>query len=220
MSRNGHLTLLLPAILLAIGPLSAQQGDLRLMASRYKADREALREYDWSRRTEVEVNGELRETTLSRLRYEQQRLVEMPAEDPPQSRRARKSRKKTAEFIARLRELTDSYTEFTPEQMRTLFERASVFPGTGAAEGTLRVQMRSVIRKGDTFYIWADEGTKRLVKFEILTSIEGRPVNVVTEFRRLERGPTFPARITIETEMKGKPMVIRMENFDFVRRGG
>ena len=100
-----------------------------------------------------------------------------------------------------------------------MFERASVFPGTGESEGMLRIQVRSVIRKGDSLYIWADEGSKRVSKFEILTSIEGEPVNVVTKFRRLEDGPSYPARIRVETEMRGKPMVIRMENFDFVRRG-
>ena len=69
MSNTRHFALLLSAITLTVGLAMAQQGDLRLMAAKYKADREELRSYDWTRRTEVLVRGDLRETTLSRLHW-------------------------------------------------------------------------------------------------------------------------------------------------------
>ena len=220
--------LLLLVALLDGGPALAQPGDLRAMAREFKAAQDELRSYAWTRRTEVRIGGKLKEVTLTRVGYDRDGIRQETAvgetepgktRGPIRKRRAKKKKKKAAAFNADLQELIRNYTQFAPEQMRSVFERASIFPGVGQAQGTIRIQVRNVLRQGDSLYIWADEVTRHVRKFEILTSLDGDPVKVVTRFRDLENGPTYPAHVTVNTEVKGKPMVIEMENFDFVRQG-
>ena len=46
------------------------------------------------------------------------------------------------------------------------------------------------------------------------------PVKVMTEFRTLDDGAFYPALTIVETEIKEKKLVMKTENFDFLRRGG
>lgn len=209
--------------------VGAQSGQLRAMGETFKRNRQELRDYTWTRRTEVTLNGEVKELTLTHMRYDRDGNLqntpigeqeEKKVRGPIRTRRASKKRKKAAAFNQDLRDLIRAYTQFSPQQMHAAFSRASVFPGQGATEGMIRVQVRSVVREGDSMFMWADALTGRMRKFEILTSLEGEPVKVITEFRDLENGPTYAAKTTVHTEMKGKPMVIETENFDHARRGG
>jgi hypothetical protein len=224
-----RLAVAILAALLAAEPAAAQSGQLRLMGETFKRNRQELHAYGWTQRTEVTVNGEVKELTLTRLRYDLDGNLQKTAigeqkdkkvRGPIRKRRAKKKQKKAAAFNQDLRDLIRAYTQFTPQQMHSAFSRASVFPGQGDTEGMIHVQVRSVVREGDSMLMWADALTGRMRKFEIMTSLEGEPVKVITEFRDLENGPTYPARTTVHTEMKGKQMVIKTENFDHVRGGG
>lgn len=221
------------AILLAGGvtclPALAQRGELMTIARTYKTNLEQLQDYSWTQRMEVQVNSEVRQLSLAVVRYDLDGVIqktpiteteEKKVRGPIHKKRAKKQRKKSGEFNQGLRDLILTYTEFTPQQMHSVFDRAGIFPGVGDSAGMLRVQAHGVVREGDWMYIWADEVTKRLRKIEIRTSLEGQPINVVTEFRDLTDGPTYAARTIVKTESKGKPMVITSENFDFIRQGG
>jgi hypothetical protein len=227
--RMRRVAALLLAVCLGAVPAVAQTGELRALSETYRRDRLELRDYDWTQRTEVTVNGEVTERTVARARYDPDgHLQKTPIGEkdkkkvrgPIRGRRAKKKQKKAAEFTRDLRGLIHSYTQFTPQQMRSAFARASVFPGEGDTEGMIRVQARSVVRQGDSMSMWADAATRRLRRFEILTSLEGEPVEVLTEFRELEGGPAYPATTTVRTERKGKTVVIRTENFDHIREAG
>jgi hypothetical protein len=39
-------------------------------------------------------------------------------------------------------------------------------------------------------------------------------------FDDLDDGPTYPAKTTVETTLKGKPLTMVTENFDYIRQGG
>ena len=210
-------------------PVLAQRGELMTIARTFKTNLEQLQNYSWTERMEIQVNGEVTEFALSHVRYDldgnlQKTPIKEAEEDevrgPIRKKRAKKKRKKASEFNQDLRDLILTYTQFTPQQMHSVFDRAGIFPGVGDSAGMLRVQAHGVVREGDWMHIWADEVTKRLRKIEIRTSLEGQPINVVTEFRDLTDGPTYPARTTVTTESKGKPMVITSEHFDFIRQGG
>ena len=103
--------------------------------------------------------------------------------------------------------------------MHSVFARAGEWRGQGATEGVTRVQARGVVRRGDSMDIWVDSRTRRLRKVEIRTSLDGEFVNVVTEFRDLEGGPTYPARTLVTTETRDKPLIIQTDNFDYLRHG-
>jgi hypothetical protein len=224
-----RVAVLLLAACFGAMPAVAQTGELRALIETYRRDRLELHDYVWKQRTEVAVNDEVTERTLARVRYDADgRLQKTPIDEtddkrvrgPVRRHRAKKQQKKTAEFIESLHGLILSYVQFTPQQMRSAFARASVFPGEGETEGMIRVQARSVVRQGDVMSLWADAATRRLRRIEILTSLEGEPVEVLTEFRELEIGSAYPATTTVRTERKGKTVVIRTENFDHARGAG
>jgi hypothetical protein len=217
------------AILLASGTAAARPAQVRAVGDAFKRDAKALQDYTWTSRTEFSVNGEVKELTLARVRYDANgNLLSTPldgtsrGEAGPQERRRRPGRRqrRVAARGRELRELIRAYTEFTPEQMHSAFARASVFPGHGEGEGLIRIQVSGVVREGDSMQMWADALTKRMRRFEILTSLEGEPVRVITEFGELENGPTYPARTVVHTEERGKRLVIEAENSDYVRRDG
>ncbi len=213
---------------LGSGSAVAQSGPMWAMAETYKRNQEELQSYRWKSRTEVTVGGKLQELTLFRVRTDLDgKLHKTPIETdqpepkvrgPIRRRRAKKKLKKAAEFSQDLRELIRSYTQFTPRQMHSVFARAGEWRGQGATEGVTRVQARGVVRRGDTMDIWVDSRTRRLRRVEIRTSLDGKFVDVVTEFRDLEDGPTYPAWTLVRTETRGKPLIIRTDNFDYVRQ--
>jgi hypothetical protein len=222
-ARAGFFLLVVAAVLACL-PASAQRGELMVIARTFKTNQEQLQSYSWTERLEVRVADTVTELARLHVRYDpdgnlQKTLIEEPEAPPPRRKRARQKRKKTSEFRQNLRELILTYTQFSPKQVHSMFDGAGIFPGVGESAGMLRVQAHSVVREGDWMYLWADEVTKRLRKIEIRTSLEGQPINVVTEFRDLPDGPTYPARTVVKTESKGKPMVLTSENLDFVRQG-
>ncbi len=207
----------------------AQSGQMWAMAETYKRNQEELQSYSWKSRTEVTVGGKVKELTLFGVRYDLDgKLHKTPigtdepepkVRGPIRKRRAKKKLKKAADFNQDLRELIRSYTQFTPRQMHSVFARAGEWRGQGATEGVTRVQARGVVRRGDSMDIWVDSRTRRLRKVEIRTSLDGEFVNVVTEFRDLEDGPTYPARTLVTTQTRGKPLILQTDNFDYLRQG-
>lgn len=55
-------------VFLVCGPAHAQAGQLRALAIRYQEDLEQLKGYTWKSRTEVAVDGEVRERSLLHVR--------------------------------------------------------------------------------------------------------------------------------------------------------
>jgi len=217
--------LVLLPILLAAGTAAARPAQVRAVSEAFKRSSQELHAYSWTQRIEFRVNGAVKEVALVRLNYDEAGdLVSMPLDEklPGEVRRRRPGRRQRR-IAARGKELRDlilAYTEFTPQQMHSVFSRASVFPGRGDTEGLIRIQANGVVREGDSMSMWADAVTKRMRKFEILTSLEGEPVRVITEFRDVEHGPTYPARTTVHTEKRGRRLVIEATNTDYVRRPG
>lgn len=214
-------TILLLTAVSSSGFAVAQSGQMWAMAETYKRNQEELQAYSWKSRTEVTVGGKVKELTLFRVRYDLDgKLDKTPiGTGEIRTRRAKKKLKQAAALTQDLRELTRSYTQFTPRQMHSVFARAGEWRGQGATENVTRVQARGVVRHGDSMDIWVDSRTRHLRKVEIRTSLDGEFVSVVTEFRDLEDGPTYPARTLVTTETKGKPLIIQTDNFDYLRQG-
>jgi len=192
------------------------------MARILEDDRQRLLRYHWTQKTELRIGGELRDSTSSRLEHDTNgtlRATPITDEGPEAAQgRSRKRRKQTAELSDELGALVRSYTEFTPERMDSLFERAKLFAGNGDEQSTIRVQMRSFLHEGDSMHLWLNEVDKRIRRIEIQTSHEGAPVHATAEFRELTDGPSYPAQTVIDTELRGKPVVIETKNFDHALR--
>ena len=163
--------LLVAAALLSCGATWAQTGEMQALAEAYRRNHDALMHYAWTQRTEVRVDGTLRETILSRLHYAPDGEIERVADG-----RREKGGKKAGGLSRELRDLIRTYTQFTSGQMQGAFARASIFPDEGERAGMVRVEARSVVRQGDSLLFWADAVTHRPRRLEILTSLDGDPV--------------------------------------------
>jgi hypothetical protein len=203
--------------------LSASAPRARLIAvmNTLRENAEALRGFEWKARTEIKVEGELRELRLVRVSYPEEGLAaETPIPiDTASTDRLRKLRKKFRAFYDELQALTRSYVELEPQKIERALEGAYAWEGQGEQGDRLHIQARSVIRKGDKLDLWIDDATNHPLRLEVLTSLEGEGVRLTTEFRRLEDGPSYAAWTRVESELKEKKLVARTEQFEVARRG-
>lgn len=221
------LALSLGIVLLA--PAAAAQ-DLIRFAERFRDNQHALRSYGWKSRTEIELDGQSQKVQLFEMRYDSDGRLQktlVSEEDgssksggPVRRRRTGKKQKKLQELQTTLTELIQSYVRPDPDAAARLFADATVWEGSGRVEGVTRVRARNVLRQGDEISLWLDSVTRIPQKYQILTSSEGEPVKVTAEFRALQDGPFYPARITVETELKEKRLLMKTENFDYLRQNG
>jgi len=202
-------------------PLS-QESLWRGLVRAHERNLDALSYYRWSSRTEITLGGQTQQVLFFEESYDSQGNVQKTKLDPPKDEtpsatRATGKAKKAAEVHADVKRLLRSYTEFSDKQVRSAFSRASAHPAGGADQGLLRVRIRNVVRDGDSMFLWTDKTTHRLHRYEISTSLHGKPVMVRTEYWELgQDGPFYPALSTITTEIRGKDLVIRTETSNYV----
>jgi len=212
----------------AIAPTSAQE--VNYMGAVAQENAENLKDYSWKQRIEIKVGGESQSVTLNQVRYDFEGALERTpiggesdkkkVRGPVRKSMAKKKKKKAAQLKQDLRQLIDQYTHMTPETLAKITAKGNVWAGRGAEGNLTRIQASGVVRLADALDIWIDSSSRRMRKFEVMSSLEGAPVHVVAEFSDLEGGPTYPAHATVKTEVDGKPMVITLENFDYIRQGG
>lgn len=177
-----------------------------------------LARYDWKARTEIRVAGELVQISLVRVTHDKLGFrAETPLPDEPAvSRGSKKMKKKVVAFYEELQALTRSYVELDPQRMQAALANAHAWEGQGEQGNLLHVQARGVIRQADKLDLWIENTTNRPQRLEVLTSLQGEPVRLTTNFAQLEQGPSYAARTLVETELKEKKMVVRTESFEHV----
>jgi hypothetical protein len=194
-----------------------------------QANEQALRQYSWKSRTEVRVGGEVKSTVLQTVRYgadgapqktviggQQAREKSRPLQKTPIGALVKQiKKKKTEEFNDGLRKLLEAYAEIPDESMRRFLAHAAFQPGQDAMQGTVRIFGNNVVKDRDALNIWVDPKTREQRQLEILTSLEGDPVRVVSQFGKLPDGTTYTKLTAVE--IKPKDLNLITENFDFTR---
>src|SRR5262249_4924942 len=122
---------------------------------------------------------------------------------------------KTRDFNEDLRKLVDAYANIPPDEMQKFFQRAAFQPGQNDMQGTVRVFGTDVVKEHDTLSIWIDPKTREKRQVEILTSLHGDPVQIVSQFGKLPGDVSYTSLSTVE--IKAKDLRIITENFEFVR---
>jgi hypothetical protein len=75
--------------------------------------------------------------------------------------------------------------------------------------------MPNAVKQGDAISLWIDPKVPEKRRLEVLTSLKGDPVQMVTQFDRLTDGTQYTSLSMVE--IKAKKMLITTENFDFAR---
>jgi hypothetical protein len=208
-----------------LAAVSAVGDDLRRFAKVLEQNQQRLRRYTWTATTEFVLDGQPQWTERHEVRYDAEggrhsRLISSEAApdaegDRPRGRAAKKRYAQQKKLLTELTELMRAYVQPDAATTQQIFADASVWQGEGRTAGITRVQARNVLRQGDQVSLWLSSLDAVPQKLEILTSSEGEPVRVKTEFAVLEQGPFYPAKMVIETELKEKKLVMTTETSDY-----
>lgn len=185
----------------------------------------ALRQYTWKSRTEIRKDGETKNVQLAFMRYDNDGwLQKTPISSTPQQQLptrglrgliAQKKKEDFVEAVERLGNLAKSYSELRPEQMQRFMATASVTPEMNQQQKLFRITGSGVLQPSDSMTIWVDAVTRKQKRVEIRTTLERKPVRIVSEFQDLPMGPTYMARSVVDNP--GEGLTLMTENFDYER---
>lgn len=212
------------AILLAATVAISSQMDQKLARAQQQNAR-ALKQYTWKSRTEIQKGGETRRVQVTLMRYDldgtlQKTLISSTPQQQLPARGirgliARKKKESFKETLESLSTLAKSYSELAPDEMQRFLATAIVAPETGSRQGLIRIAGSDVLQLGDSMTLWVDASAGKLRKIEIHTSLERKPVRVVSDFQDLPKGPTYRSRSVVEYPSEELRLIT--ENFDYER---
>jgi hypothetical protein len=207
-----------------------QYTQVRRLSETLEANQEALQDYTWKRRITISVNGEQQLVQLFDVRHDPDGNIEKtpiagPEEEtavkgPVRKKKAKKKQQQAAELTEGLKKFIDGYIHMTPERMHRYVMQSKVYHGRGKSGTETQIQSRNVVFQGDSMDITIDGPSGVPKRLEIMTSHEGEPVHLVTEFARLDDGTGYPGRSVVKTEVKEKQLTIIVENFDYEKLDG
>ncbi len=235
MSKLIPITVFL-AFTLLTGAAAAEQKEQFVAAQ--QANKAALHEYTWQRRTELKLKGESKKVSTEQVRYDiDGKLEKTPigaAPEPPPPEQAASGRgrrggrlkakvienkkEEFAELMQNLGALVASYGQLPPDKLQAFAKNATTTKGEGAEAGTVRIQGGNVLVDGDSMSIWIDPGSFMMRRVEIATSLDTKPVSLVSEYRSQDNGPTYQARSVLQ--YPDKQVELTVENFEYKHVGG
>ena len=211
-------------ILLLTTAAISSQTDQKLARSQQQ-NAEALRQYTWKSRTEIQKGGETKSVQLALMRYDMAgRLQKTPISGTPQQQlptrglRGLIAQKKKENFIGTLNSLSAlamSYSELPPAAMQRFMQTATVTPEMGLQQKLLRISGNNVLQPGDSMTLWVDASTHKQHRVEIHSVLDRKPVRIVSDFQVLPNGPTYMAHSAVE--YSGGELRLITDNFDYER---
>jgi hypothetical protein len=208
-----------------------------------EVNRAALREYTWKSRTELMIDGESRQVRLDQVRYDLDGALQrtrIGGSEPEAPRapglagviapkaigvagviRQRAVAKKAKDIRTQAQELTElasRYTQLSVDRLYAFTRSAVTRPGSGADSGLVLLYGTGVLQGEDAMSVWIDPSAATLRRVEIVSSLAGKPVRIVAEYRTLASGITYQARTTLRNP--DADMVIAVEQFDYQPAGG
>ena len=212
------------AMLLATTVAISSQMDQKL-AQAQQQNALALRQYSWKTQTEIRKGGERKNVQVSAHRYAPNGTVEKttisstPQQQlPTRGLRGLIAQKKKEDFMETLESLgalAKSYSELSPEAMQRLMATAIVSADMNQQQKWVRLNAVNVLQPGDSMTLWFDVVNRKQRRVEIHTTLDRKPVKIVSDFRDLPAGPTYMARSVID--YPSSELMLITENFEYER---
>jgi len=213
-----------PAAGLAQGKAEATAVKAVQIANARKANAALMHRYTWHSRTELIVQGAVKDTRIDLVSYgpagQLQRTVlnDQSARLPIGFlRRAiiEHERQETEAYLKGLQGLLEQYTLPTAGKVLDFMMQAQLIgPDAG---GEVEMAGQGVVVPGDTLTVWADARTRQLRRVKVASTYQGNAVNLDATFK------TLPSRLTYvayaEVTVPAKQMTLQVQNFDFTRPG-
>jgi hypothetical protein len=218
----GLIFLATPHFILAQDQLAARAETAVKITEARKANARLMHEYSWNSRTELIVDGVVKDMRLELVQYgpdgRLQRIVqnEQGASLPFGFLRraiAENKRKEMETYLKGLRSLLDQYTLPTAGKVLDFMDKATT---TLSDDGRLILMSgTSVVVPGDSLSVWTEAATRHTHKIQVNTFFQGEAVNLTATFKTLRRGLTHVDYA--EVVVPGKNMSVQVQNFNYDR---
>jgi hypothetical protein len=209
MNRNCGMAIrgLILTLGLAVVPLWAQQD--QDIASQLSDNYRALREYSWSMRTAVNVQGQLASVAVDKMRYDLDGKLQLTPLGGSGQLTPERQR-----FVDSLTRFAYSYAQPDPQKFSAFMTGAEQWEGRGKNAGITRIDGDNFLQQGDSVEVTSRNG--RMDKSKVDTSLNGTPVVLRTEYRALpNNGPRYIARLV--AEVPSEQLEVTIENFDYIK---
>jgi hypothetical protein len=216
------LVLATPHFSLAQDQLAAKAETAVKISEARKANAKLMHQYSWNSRTELIVDGQVKDMRLERVQYGPddwlQRIVqnEQGASLPFGFLRraiAENKRQEMETFLKGLRSLLDQYTLPTAGKVLDFMDKATT---TLADDGRLILMSgTNVVVPGDSLSVWTEAATRHTHKIQVHTFFQGDAVNLTAAFKTLRRGLTHVDYA--EVLVPGKNLSVQVQNFNYDR---
>ena len=210
-------------ILLLTSVAISSQMDQKFAQSRQQ-NAEALKQYTWKSKTEIQKGGETKNIQVNLLRYEADGTLQKTQLSSTQQKLpthgirgliARKKKEDFMEMLESLGALAKSYSELPSNEMQRFMATATVTPEISQQQKLFRINGGNVLQPGDSMTLWVDAATRKLRRVEVQTTLEKKQVRVVSDFQDLPTGPTYMARSVVD--YPSEEIILITENFEYER---
>jgi hypothetical protein len=184
---------------------------------------QALKRYSWKCRTEIHKGGETKAVQLALLRYDiYGSLQKTPISSTPQQQLptrglrgliAQKKKESFTDTLERLSSIARAYAELSPDSMQRFVASATVMPEMNQQQKMFRISGGNILQAGDSMTLWVDAMTKVQRHIEIRTSLDRKPVRIISDFQSLPAGPNYVARSVVDYPSEEIRLIT--ENFDY-----
>jgi hypothetical protein len=218
----GAIVLATPHFILAQDQLVKRAETAVKITEARKANAKLMHQYSWHSRTELIVDGAVKDMRLEQVQYgpddQLQRIIEneQGASLPFGFIRraiAEKKQKEMETYLKGLRGLLDQYTLPSAGKVLDFMDKATT---TLADDGRMILMSgTSVVVPEDSLSIWTDASTRHTRKMQVNTFFQGDAVNLTATFKTLRSGMTHVDYA--EVVVPGKNLSVQVQNFNYNR---
>ena len=162
------------------------------IAEARQANATLMRQFGWESRTQISVNGEVKDTRVDSMGYgpdgqlQRNNLSDQTARVRGLFLRhliAAVDKQQLEQYLTGLRGLLEQYTLPGPGGVQEFLNR-SVASGPDA-QGLFQVTGRNILQPGDVFTLWFNPLTRQPTHVEVSTTFQGEPVTLSASFRTI-----------------------------------
>jgi len=212
------------ALLCAGSAIALTQGSAGI-GEKLNQNQHVLQSYSWKMRTELKMDGESKVTSLYQIRFDLSGQVQKTlVSAPPQPKKARgikgkKIKQKQEEIKAlvdALSKIAMSYILPEPDRFQRFLQNANAWEGQGSTAGSTRVEGSGFSNPQDRVNLYVNAVTKDFQQLSVTTELDGNPVSIQSDYRTMEGGPTYMAKMTVDYPSASVQLIV--ENFDYLRQ--
>ncbi len=203
-------------MILAIAPLAAayaQTSKMQALLQAMGANAKQMSAYQWKQKTTIMRAGNPAGFKLEEVRFDaagqpQRTTLSQPEQKRMGPLRARKAAA-VRDDVQEVMQLAARYAH--PQLQAQAVRSGEIWEGPG----TLRVRARALISPLDEVEISISSTNHLVIRADVKTQHDGRPVNIALEYQPIPNGPSMLARMTVQ--IPADNIVVNVESFDYVR---